>query len=126
VSAPDEATDRRARGATLRVPFVARCTLRFADGRDELGLIANVNELGAYITADVLPQAGEGLECRFAVPSNPGEIRVTGRVAWVHPRSPRLSGSLPIGFGLQFDPVAEPDRQALERVVRAYLSDTSA
>jgi hypothetical protein len=126
VSAPDEATDRRARGATLRVPFVARCTLRFADGRRGLGLTANLNELGAYIAAEPLPQVGEVLECRFAVPPHRSEICATGRVAWVNPRSPRVAGALPVGFGLQFEPVGEDQQRALEGVVRAYLSDTSA
>ena len=52
MSVPDDVVDRRARGATLRVPFVARCTLRFSDGRRDLGLTANVNELGAYIAIE--------------------------------------------------------------------------
>ena len=123
MTASGEVGDRRARGATLRVPFVARCTLRFPDGRRDSGLTVNVNELGAYIAAETLPHVGESLGCRFALPSNPGEVRATGRVAWINPRSPRLAGALPAGFGLQFDPVSEAERRALEGVVRAYLAD---
>lgn len=126
MSVPDEAVDRRAGGATLRVPFVARCMLRFADGREDVGLTANVNELGAYIAAENLPRVGEALECRFTVAPGMGETRVTGRVAWINPRSPRVAGALPVGFGLQFEPVGEDQQRALEGVVRAYLSDTSA
>lgn len=116
--------DRRARGATLRVPFVARCELRFPDGRLESGLTVNVNELGAYVAAEILPRVGEAVECRFAVAQDPGQIRAAGRVAWVNPRSPRVAGALPVGFGLHFDAVTDAERHALESVVRAYLSDT--
>jgi Tfp pilus assembly protein PilZ len=125
VSGPDPGVDRRARGATLRVPFVTRCDLRFPDGRRESGLTVNVNELGAYVAVEALPQVGEAVECRFAVTQGPGQIRATGRVAWVNPRSPRLAGALPVGFGLQFDGVSDAERHALEDIVRAYLADRS-
>lgn len=125
MSHSDQPPDRRARGATLRVPFVARCSLRHEDGREELALTANINEAGAYIAADALPRLGERLDCRFDVPGNRGELQAVGRVAWVNARVPRASGALPIGFGLQFESLTEPQREALERVVQAYLSDAS-
>jgi len=108
------------------VPFVARCTLRFEDGNEAAAMTVNVNALGAYIAADSLPRVGEALQCRFPLPAPQGEARATGRVVWVNPRAPRVAGALPVGFGLQFEALSEPERLAVERIVHDYLADSRA
>ena len=48
--------ERRSSGL-LRVPFVRRCSLSYADGRTTSAFIVNINVLGAYVARDDVPIA---------------------------------------------------------------------
>ena len=49
-------TERRSSGL-LRVPFIRRCSLSYADGRISSAFIVNINVLGAYVARDDIPMA---------------------------------------------------------------------
>ena len=48
--------ERRSSGL-LRVPFIRRCSLVYADGRTSSAFIVNINVLGAYVARDDVPLA---------------------------------------------------------------------
>ena len=50
--------ERRARGP-LRIPFVRRCSLRFAEGTATTAFLVNISVLGAYVELDVMLPLGQ-------------------------------------------------------------------
>lgn len=114
-------SDRRK--GLVRVPLVRRCRLRFGDGRESAGFIVNINVLGAYVTLDEgdLPAVGQAVTCRFVLPDHAPEIEAGGPVSWHNPRQAHPVHSLPPGFGLRFEDLSVPGRQAIEDAVEDYL-----
>ncbi len=120
----DPASDRRLQG---RVPFVRRCTLRFADGRQGSALLVNINTVGAYVAHDDLgpsaaereasPRVGELVTCRFGVPDRADELALQAVVSWVNERQAHPVHSLPPGFGLTFREVPPGVVSAIERLM---------
>lgn len=117
----DQQVGRPARGL-LRIPYVRRCTLAFADGRTAEGYLVNINVLGAYIAVDEMPTLGESVTCRFREPDREREIVLTGSITWVNARQQHPVHSLPPGFGLKLQPLPEADQRAIEEAVEAYIA----
>jgi hypothetical protein len=113
------------------VPFVRRCALRFADGREGSALLVNINTVGAYIAHDdlgpaaaeseIAPRVGDVVSCRFGLPDREGVVDLKAVVTWVNERQAHPVHSLPPGFGLIFREVP-PDAHA---AIEAVMSDTS-
>jgi Tfp pilus assembly protein PilZ len=110
------------RRSPFRVPFVRKCIIAFSDGKSREVFIANINEYGAYLADQEMPQPGQGITLRFRLPGNESEVVATGAVAWVNPMQQHPVHSLPPGYGLQFDPVREPLLSFVLGVVSEYLA----
>ncbi len=114
--------ERRVNGL-LRVPFVQRCVLDFDDGsRDDEAFLVNINVLGAYVARDQLPDLGQGVCCRFAVPGNERPLDLIGVVAWINARQQHPVHSLPPGFGLKFKDLTVEQRHRIEQVIEDYVA----
>lgn len=126
--------DRRAIGL-IRIPFVRPCSLELDDGTRASACLVNLSVLGAYVSHQDpfaatdrdpplppdLPRLGQSLRLGFRLDSG-DPIRVLGRASWVNPRQQHPVHSLPPGFGLQFQPLGDRERIALEGAVRTYLA----
>jgi len=115
-------TERRSSGL-LRVPFVQVCRLLFADGRALPGFIVNINILGTYVSAESghFPALGESVVCSFRTPDNHIEMGIRGSVAWVNTYQAHLVHSLPPGFGIKFENLADDNRRRIQRIVGEYV-----
>lgn len=120
-AAAEPAPAKPARRSPFRVPFVRKCRITFSDGQSREVFIANINEYGAYLADDVMPQAGQGIAVRFRLPGNETEVEATGAVAWANPSQQHPVHSLPPGYGLQFDPLREPLLSFVLGVVEEYM-----
>jgi hypothetical protein len=110
------------RRSPFRVPFVRKCLVAFSDGQSREVFIANINEFGAYLADEEMPQQGQGMTLRFRLPGSETEVVATGAVAWVNPGQQHPVHSLPPGYGLQFDPVKDPLLSFVLGVVAEYLA----
>jgi hypothetical protein len=119
----------------VRVPFVRRCRLEFADGRIGTAFLVNINVNGAYVARDDLgrpkgapaapddlPRLHEAVRCCFQLPGRDREISVTAVVSWVNPRQQHPVHGLPPGFGLSFQQMSKADRDAIVWLVNDYLA----
>ena len=114
-------SERRSSGL-LRVPFVRRCRLEFS-ARTLVGFTVNLNVLGAYVAAENgdFPQLGETVICHLTTPENEFEMPVDGMIAWVNAHQAHLVHSLPPGFGIKFERLADGHRRRIQDVVDEYL-----
>jgi Tfp pilus assembly protein PilZ len=118
--------ERRSSGL-LRVPFVRRCRLEFparTEGERALvGFTVNLNILGAYVAAEAgqFPALGEAVVCHVNTPDNGIEMPIVGVIAWVNAHQPHPVHSLPPGFGIKFENLAEEHKQRILDVVDEYL-----
>jgi hypothetical protein len=117
----EAAPAKPARRSPFRVPFVRKCQITFSDGQSREVFIANINEHGAYLADDVMPQPGQGMALRVRLPGNEIEVEATGAVAWTNPSQQHPVHSLPAGYGLQFDPLRDPLLSFVHGVVEEYL-----
>jgi Tfp pilus assembly protein PilZ len=113
--------ERRSTGL-LRVPFIRRCGLAFADGRNADAFLVNINILGTYVARDDMPHLGAHVTVRFRVPETERELLIEGTVAWLNPRQQHPVHSLPPGFGVSFRDLSEGSRRAIEDVVEEYVA----
>jgi Tfp pilus assembly protein PilZ len=111
--------ERRVSGP-VRIPFVRRCSLRFAEGSATSAFLVNINVLGAYVELDVMLPLGQPLRCAFRLPGNEREIEIEARVAWNNPQQQHPVHSLPPGFGISFKNLAPETREAILALVAAY------
>lgn len=111
--------DRRA-GAPQRIPFVRRCSLRFAEGTSTSAFLVNINVLGAYVELDVMLPLGQPLRCAFRLPGNERELDIEAVVAWNNPRQQHPVHSLPPGFGISFRRLDEEARKGILALIAAY------
>ncbi|MEE8218077.1 MAG: PilZ domain-containing protein [Vicinamibacteria bacterium] len=121
MTVPKDKNKRRAGGA-IRVPFVRRCQIEFADQSSASAFIANINVLGIYLAHDVMPPLGREVVCQFQVPGREGQVRIEGVVAWTNPGQEHPVHSLPPGFGVAFRDLSEEARARIEEVVFDYLA----
>ena len=122
---PARSDDRRRAGGAIRVPFVRRCHLEFVGGRSDETFIVNINALGAYIAADVMPPLGWPVVITFKVPGSDRELSIDGVVAWNNPHQEHPVHSLPPGFGLAFRDLTAEAFGTVESIVADYLSRMS-
>lgn len=123
----------------VRVPFVRRCRLEFEDGRTGTAFIVNINVNGAYVARDDLrtggtgkaateaatadlPRLHESVRCVFQLPGRDRDVAVGAVVSWINPRQQHPVHGLPPGFGLSFQVVGKPDRDAIAWFVDDYLA----
>ena len=110
-----------ARRSPFRVPFVRKCAIAFSDGKRREVFMANINEYGAYMADEEMPEPGQGFTLRFRLPSSETEVEASGAVAWTNPLQQHPVHSLPPGYGLQFDPIKDPLLSFVLGVVDEYL-----
>jgi hypothetical protein len=124
-------SDRR----VVRIPYVRPCTLELDDGTRAGAVLVNVSILGAYVSHDDpfeardrypplpvhLPRLGHSLRLRFAPSAGQPPLDLEGRVSWLNPRQQHPVHSLPPGFGMQFQNLPDRARDAIERLVAAWL-----
>ena len=94
----------------------------FSDGQERRVFIANINEYGAYLADELMPDPGQGITLRFRLPDSETEVEARGAVAWLNPKQQHPVHSLPAGYGLRFDPLKEPLFSFVLSVVDAYLA----
>jgi Tfp pilus assembly protein PilZ len=116
-----ELPERRTRGL-LRVPYVRRCFLEFADGQSDEGFTVNLNVMGAYVARDALAREGEGVALRFGLPDSEHHVVAKGVVVWINSRQQHPVHSLPVGFGMKFTELGEEDRARIERLVASHVA----
>ena len=111
--------ERRISGP-VRIPFVRRCSLRFAEGSATSAFLVNINVLGAYVELDVMFPLGQPLRCAFRLPGNERELEIEARVAWNNPRQQHPVHSLPPGFGISFRNLDGEARKGILALIAAY------
>jgi Tfp pilus assembly protein PilZ len=121
-----KADDKRRAGGAIRVPFVRRCEIEFADGGAQSAFVVNINVLGAYVALDTMPALGQAVAFRFQIPGSEREAVMDGVVAWTNPRQEHPVHSLPPGFGLAFRRLDPETRSHIEDIVFEYLKRQSA
>ena len=121
-----KADDKRRAGGAIRVPFVRRCEVEFADGGAQSAFVVNINVLGAYVALDTMPALGQAVAFRFQIPGSEREAVMDGVVAWTNPRQEHPVHSLPPGFGLAFRRLDPETRSHIEDIVFEYLKRQSA
>ncbi len=109
------------RRSPFRVPFVRKGQITFSDGRSRRVFIANINEYGAFMADDDMPEVGQGIALRFLLPGSETEVEATGAVAWLNPKQQHPVHSLPAGYGVQFDPLKDPLLTFVLGVVEEFL-----
>ena len=101
----------------IRIPYVQPCALRGEDDVHE-GLLCNLSLVGAYVTVDPIPLAGEQLRLAFKACGHPVEI--PSEVAWVNAEEPHSAAGLPPGCGLRFGDMSDDARVHVAAVVHGY------
>jgi Tfp pilus assembly protein PilZ len=104
----------------LRIPFVRRATLKFADHEEDVFTI-DVGLEGVFIERRDPLKVGQEIDIRFAFPDSEIPMKARCRVAWWHPEgAPLSSKSLPAGAGLEFVEMSDLDRSRLREQLLAY------
>jgi Tfp pilus assembly protein PilZ len=104
----------------LRIPFVRRATLKFADHEEDVFTI-DVGLEGVFIERRDPLKVGEEIDIRFAFPDSEIPMKARCRVAWWHPDgAPLSSKSLPAGAGLEFVEMSEQDRARMREQLLTY------
>ena len=104
----------------LRIPFVRRATLTFADREEDVFTI-DVGLEGVFVERRDPLKIGQVLEIRFAFPESEIPMKAKCRVAWWHQENaPLSSNSLPAGAGLEFVEMSEQDRTRMRDQLLAY------
>ena len=105
--------------ATLRIPFVRRCTV-VASGRESEAMLLDLSLHGIYVATDKLPAVGDKLEVMFRVPGNDRKLKISSLVAWIQTRQTHPVHGLPVGFGARFKKLAVEDVRLIARTIQAY------
>jgi len=101
--------------------------MEFPERRDGertlVGFTVNINILGAYVAAEAgkFPALGEVVVCHVNTPDNAIEMPIGGSIAWVNAHQPHPVHSLPPGFGIKFENLAEDNKRRILDVVDEYL-----
>jgi Tfp pilus assembly protein PilZ len=114
--------EKRRSSGQLRIPYVRRCEMIWADGAEEEAFLVNVNVLGAFVANDTLPKPGERLTCRFALPDSEHDVQVAAIVAWVNAQQNHPVHSLPRGYGVRFQDLSPEDFERIRLLVEDYVA----
>jgi hypothetical protein len=112
--------EERRSSAPVRIPFVRRCTLTFAEGSATSAFLVNINVLGAYVELDATLPIGQPLRCAFRLPGTERELQIDAIVAWNNPQQQHPVHSLPPGFGISFRNLSAEARRDIVGLVAAY------
>ena len=105
--------------ATLRIPFVRRCTIR-SGGAEQDAMLLDLSLRGVYVATEVLLEVGAELDVRFAVPGNVRELVLRGAVAWVQREQTHPVHGLPRGYGIRFSKLQVEDVRLIARAIQDY------
>ena len=110
----------RRTSSPLRIPFVRRCSLRFAEGSATTAFLVNISVLGRVRGARRHAAAGAALRCSFRLPGTERELELEAVVAWNNPKQQHPVHSLPPGFGISFTNLDPAARAAILGLIAAY------
>jgi uncharacterized protein (TIGR02266 family) len=105
--------------ATLRIPFVRRCTVSGPNG-DRLGLLLDLSLRGVYVATDELQTSGDEVRVKFQVPGNVSELSIPGLVAWVQKEKTHPVHGLPQGYGIRFTKLEPDEIRLIARAIQSY------
>jgi uncharacterized protein (TIGR02266 family) len=105
--------------ATLRIPFVRRCTVSGPD-KDTLGLLLDLSLRGVYVATDQLRTSGDQVLVKFQVPGNVSVLSIAGLVAWVQKEKTHPVHGLPQGFGVRFMKLEADEVRLIARAIQTY------
>ena len=105
--------------ATLRIPFVRRCTVSSANG-ETLAMLLDLSLRGVYVATHELRTSGDEVRVRFQVPGNVRELSIPGLVAWVQKEKTHPVHGLPRGFGVRFTKLEVEDVRLIARAIQSY------
>jgi Tfp pilus assembly protein PilZ len=101
-----------------RIPYTQMCRVVRHDVAVD-GVLCNISVLGVYIALDEVPEVGETVELRFALP---GGIRITssGLVVWRNAEDSASAHRLPPGCGVRFVGLEPQYSRQIDELVNAY------
>ena len=105
--------------ATLRIPFVRRCTIATASGELD-AMVLDLSLHGIYIATETLPVVGDELDIIFQVPGNERVLKIPSLVAWIQTHQTHPVHGLPVGFGARFKKLGVEDVRVIARAIQAY------
>jgi Tfp pilus assembly protein PilZ len=105
--------------ATLRIPFVRRCTFEMKDGSHK-AMLLDLSLRGVYVATEELPARGDEVLVRFQVPDNVRELAIAGLVAWIQTEKTHPVHGLPRGFGVRFNKLEIDDVRVIARTIQNY------
>ncbi len=105
--------------ATLRIPFVRRCTVSAPNGETPAFLL-DLSLRGVYVATGELRTTGDEVRVRFHVPGNVRELEIGGLVAWVQKVKTHPVHGLPQGFGVRFTKLEAEDARLIARTIQSY------
>ena len=114
--------EKRRSSGQLRIPYVRRCRMEWADGRESEAFLVNVNVLGAFVADDVLAKPGERVTCRVGLRNSERGMRIETLVAWVNAQQNHPVDSLPRGYGIRFQDLSADNFERLRLLVEDYVS----
>ena|SRR5258708_2347881 len=103
-----------------RVPCVRSCYVE-GKGGTQGAVLCNISVEGAYINLLPIPPVGERVRLRFQLPGSEVPIFVEAEVCWENSAQRHQVHSLPPGCGVRFLALSRPDRERVERLVKAYV-----
>lgn len=105
--------------ATLRIPFVRRCTVSSPNGETP-AMLLDLSLRGVYVATHELRTSGDEVRVRFHVPGNVRELSIPGLVAWVQQEKTHPVHGLPQGFGVRFTKLEVEDVRLIARAIQSY------
>ena len=105
--------------ATLRIPFVRRCTVSGPE-KDTLALLLDLSLRGVYVATDELRTSGDQVLVKFQVPGNVSVLSIAGLVAWVQKEKTHPVHGLPQGFGVRFMKLEADEVRLIARAIQTY------
>jgi hypothetical protein len=105
--------------ATLRIPFVRRCTISGTNGESH-AMLLDLSLRGVYVATPDLRATGDKVKVRFQVPGNVRELEIPGLVAWVQKEKTHPVHGLPQGYGIRFTVLGLEESRLIATAIHAY------